>query len=119
MAEYVGRKSCSAKREGWYIERNTQSLSYWAALLWASLRDYRRGYKYDDTNKCRRVSCNLDCLVAKIIFIRNILAPKIISGQKLKKVQKWCDYVLKNKRLPAEAKRAYKKAIKRIKKKRR
>ena len=117
MAEYVGRKSCAARREGWYVVRNPSSLSYWAALIWASLRDYRRGYKYDDTQNCKKVPCGIDCLEAKINFIRNILAPRLLSGKKLKKVQKWCDYVLKHKKLPAEVKRLYKKAIKKIKKK--
>ena len=111
MAEYVGKKSCAYRKEGWYVVRAPKRLEYYAALLWASLRDYRRRYKYDDLKGCKKVRCGIICFEKKILFIKNTLAPRYLSGSKLKKVQKWCDYVLKYKKLPAEVKKLYKKAI--------
>ena len=113
MAEYVGKKSCAYKKEGWYIVRAPKKLEYYAALIWASLRDYKRGYKYDDRRGCRKVQCGYECLVKKLNFIARMLAPTHLRGAKLKKVLKWVEYALKYKKLHPEAKRIYRKAIRR------
>lgn len=110
MAEYVGRYSCAAKREGWYVKKAPKSLEYYAALIWASLRDYRRGYKYDDTKGCRKVRCGIECLYKKLRFIL-LIAKRNVGAKKYAIVERWVMYAWRYKKLHPEAQRIYRKAI--------
>jgi hypothetical protein len=109
MSEYVGSNSCSARKRGWYIKKVPSSLSYYAALIWASYNDYKLRYKYDDTQGCKKVYCGAECLEKKLHFV--LLLAKWNAPRHYKKVSQWVEHVLKYRRLPAEVKQLYRKAI--------
>ena len=109
MSEYVGPDSCAAKKRGWYIAKKPTQLSYYAALIWASYKDFVSGYKYDDQEKCSKRRCDATCFTKKLIFIEKLVSWH--SPRHQMKVKKWIDYVLRYKRLPREVKQLYTNAI--------
>jgi len=104
MPVYQGPDSCMARREGWYVRRlrgrGVDTLKEAVALAWAVLRDYRRGYSYDDDHNCRRIKMTWELAKKRLKFIVTLAhfhgAPPRVRA----KIERLIAYVLAHKRLP-------------------
>ena len=115
MSEYVGKRSCSAIRDGIYVDRKgKRKLGYYYALLYFSLRDYLRGFKYDDRAKCSIVPCDEDCFEKKVQFVLYLAKKDKAPKDVIMKVAEAVQYVLKHKSLKTEWVTMAKKYIKKL-----
>ena len=113
MSEYVGKNSCSGKKDRIYVSRKgKRKLGYYYALLYMSLRDYIRGYKYDDKRGCKPVPCDEECFKSKVEFVLTLAKWDKAPLWVIKEVEKAVDYVLKHGSLKSEWLKIAKKYIK-------
>jgi len=103
MPVYQGRDSCMARREGWFIRRiqhpGIDTIDEAIALAWAILRDYRRGYTYDNDN-CRKIRMTWDLAEKRLRYIRTLAVRHGASARELRVIDRLIDYVLSHRRLP-------------------
>ncbi len=104
-----------ARREGWYIRRirepGVDTLKEAVALAWAVMRDYRRGYTYDNDNGCRKIKMDWSLAEKRLNYIP-VLAKKHGAGPRtLARIKKLIEFVKSHRRLP---KRVYGKETKTI-----
>ncbi|MEB3861462.1 MAG: hypothetical protein GSR84_04490 [Desulfurococcales archaeon] len=103
MPVYQGRDSCMARREGWFIRRverpGIDTIDEAVALAWAILRDYRRGFTYDNDN-CRKIRMTWDLAEKRLRYIRTLAVRHGASGREIRVIDRLIDYVLSHRRLP-------------------
>ena len=103
MPVYQGRDSCMARREGWFIRRiehpGIDTIDEAVALAWAVLRDYRRGFTYDNDN-CRKIRMSWDLAEKRLRYIRTLAIKHGASARELRVIERLIDYVLSHRRLP-------------------
>ncbi len=103
MPVYQGRDSCMARREGWFIRRierpGVDTISEAVALAWAVLRDWRRGYTYDNDD-CKKIRMAWDLAERRLRFIVRLARIHGASEAELRVIKRLVAYALRRKRLP-------------------
>ncbi len=103
MAVYQGPGSCYARREGRYVKwvewSGLGALRAAAAIARLILRDYRRGYTYEQ-GTCRRIRMDHDLFEKRLrflVFLARVhgAPPKVVDA-----VERLVRYVLRHKKLP-------------------
>lgn len=104
MPVYQGRDSCYARREGKYIRRvarpGVDTVAEAAALAYVVLRDYRRGYTYDASNRCRKIKMTGELFRKRLRYIYTLANRHGASKKELKIIKRLVIYVAKKRRLP-------------------
>ena len=103
MPVYQGRDSCVARREGWFVRRiehpGVDTVDEAVALAWAVLRDYRRGYTYEN-GSCKRVRMSWGLAERRLRFILRLARLHGASDRELSTIRRLIEYALEHRRLP-------------------
>ncbi len=117
MPVYQGRDSCMARREGWYIKRighpGVDTISEAAALAWAVLRDYRRGYTYEQ-GSCRKIRMTWKLAKKRLRFIIRLARIHGATDRELVVIKRIVNHAIKRRKLPAKYKQRVEKMIVKI-----
>ena len=104
MPVYQGPDSCYAKREGMYVKRiskpGVDTIAEAAALAKLVLRDYKRGWTYDDNRGCKRIRMGKKLFRRRLYFIIYLAEVHGAGRRALKTIRYIVRYVEDNKRLP-------------------
>ena len=104
MPVYQGSNSCLARREGKYIRRiegpGVDTIAEAAALAYAVLRDYRRGYTYDADNGCRKIKMTNKLFKKRLKYIYTLSVRHGASKKEREIIKRLVNYVARKKRLP-------------------
>ena len=102
---YQGSNSCYALREGMYVKRiqrpGIDTVAEAVAILRLILRDYRRGYTWDDSSKyCTKIPMTHDLFERRARYVKTLAAKHGATRSELQRIDQIIDYVIKYKRLP-------------------
>lgn len=108
VSDYMGRDSCLARREGVYVRRlrrpGIDTFKEAVGIAALVLRDYRRGYGYEDRAGCGRISFTRELAEKKLRYIIPLSVRHGASDRVLEKIEKLVGYAVKHKKLPAKYK---------------
>ena len=102
---YQGADSCMARREGWYVKRierpGVDTVAEAVALAWAILRDYRRGYTYDnDSVRCRKIRMTWKLAERRLVYLVALARKHGASEGELRVIRRLVEHALEHHRLP-------------------
>jgi len=107
VAVYQGADSCYARREGVYVKRvrrpGIDTLREAAGILRLILRDYRRGWTYEQ-GTCRKIRMSRRLFEERVRFVKFLARQHGAKGETLEAIDRLVDYVLEHKRLPKRLK---------------
>ena len=122
---YQGSNSCYAQYEGIYVKRISEpgidTLTEAAGILALILRDYRRGWTYDDVSskKCRKIPMDPELFARRTNYVLTLAHRHRAPPSVIRRIEDLVQYVIKYKRLPREYMQKAKKAITKVTKKKR
>lgn len=120
MPIYQGHNSCYAKREGIYVKRvrkpGIDTLAEAAAILKLVLRDYRRGWTYDDDCGCCIIPMDLELFKRRARYVVTLAHKHGAPKETIEKIEDLVNYVIKYKRMPRQYLRKAKKMIAKVSK---
>ncbi len=104
---YQGDNSCYALREHVYVKRiekpGIDTVAEAAGILYLILRDYRRGWTYDNNSpRCSKIPMTLELFEKRARYVKILAKKHGASHSELKRIQQLIDYVIKYKRMPRE-----------------
>jgi len=102
---YQGKDSCMFKREGIYVRRiqgpGVDTIREALALAYMILRDYRRGYTYDN-DSCRKIKMTGELFKKRIKYIYTLSIKHGATAKEQEVIKRIVNYVLKHRRMPKE-----------------
>ncbi len=103
MPVYQGANSCYALNEQVYVKRirrrGVDTLREAAAILHLILRDYRRGWTYEQ-GSCRRIRMTEELFEKRVRFVKRLARLHGADPATQRAIDELVDYVLRHKRLP-------------------
>lgn len=104
MPVYQGRNSCMWVREGICVRRirgrGVDTLDEAVALAYMVLRDYKRGWTYEQ-GSCRKIRMTESLLRKRIRFIYFLARRHGAPREQLKLIERMLKYILRHKRMPS------------------
>ena len=103
MPVYMGRDSCYALYEGVYVKRRGRrgidTLIEAAGILRLILKDYRRGWTYEQ-GTCRKIPMTSELFRKRVKFVVKLAKMHGAKGRIYTMIKKLAAFVLKHRRLP-------------------
>ena len=105
MADFMGRSSCSGRRDGIYVRRirrpGIDTLKEAVGIAVLILYHYYRGYSYEDKKNCRKIRFPWRLAKKKLHYIIPLSKRHGARGKVLEEIEGLVDYTIRYKRVPS------------------